>query len=161
MRRSPTESANHHIHHRPLTARPDESVAAVRARLRRRAAQWDLLCVVDGAGRLLGTLTPQALAALHDEVPLQRAMDTGGPTVAPEADQEQTASLALQLAAFVLFRFFDAAKPGPVGWADRRFEGPPGRPVGWWQAFGILFDDLVAAGCTLIVVAVGVQLWTW
>ena len=97
MRRSPTESANHHIHHRPLTARPDESVAAVRARLRRRAAQWDLLCVVDGAGRLLGTLTPQALAALHDEVPLQRAMDTGGPTVAPEADQEQTASLALQL----------------------------------------------------------------
>ena len=71
------------------------------------------------------------------------------------------ASLALQLAAFVLFRFFDAAKPGPVGWADRRFEGPPGRPVGGWQAFGILFDDLVAAGCTLIVVAVGVQLWTW
>ena len=53
-----------------------------------------------------------------------------------------------QLAAFALFRFFDAAKPGPVAWADRRFKGP-----GWRGGFGILFDDLVAAGCTLLVIA--------
>lgn len=53
-----------------------------------------------------------------------------------------------QLAAFALFRFFDAAKPGPVGWADRRFHGP-----GWRGGFGILFDDLVAAFCTLCVIA--------
>ncbi|MFW9620829.1 MAG: phosphatidylglycerophosphatase A, partial [Macromonas sp.] len=28
-----------------------------------------------------------------------------------------------QLAAFALFRYFDAAKPGPVAWADRVFKG--------------------------------------
>jgi phosphatidylglycerophosphatase A len=53
-----------------------------------------------------------------------------------------------QCAAFVLFRFFDAAKPGPVGWADRHFKGG-----GWRGGFGILFDDLVAAFCTLFVLA--------
>lgn len=58
-----------------------------------------------------------------------------------------------QALAFGLFRFFDAAKPGPVGWADRLFKGERGKPVGWAQGFGILFDDVVAAGCTLLVIA--------
>lgn len=58
-----------------------------------------------------------------------------------------------QLVAFGLFRFFDAAKPGPVGWADRLFKAEKGAPVGWAQGFGILFDDFVAAGCTLAVIA--------
>lgn len=59
----------------------------------------------------------------------------------------------LQLAAFVLFRLFDAVKVGPVGWADRLFKAAPGQPPGWAQGFGILFDDLVAALCTLMVMA--------
>lgn len=63
------------------------------------------------------------------------------------------ANLWWQVAAFGLFRFFDAAKPGPVGWADRLFKTPPGSRVGWWQGLGILFDDLVAAGCTLLMLA--------
>lgn len=63
------------------------------------------------------------------------------------------AGWGLQLAAFALFRFFDAAKPGPVGWADRLFKGRPGQPPGWAQGWGILFDDLVAALCTLLVLA--------
>jgi phosphatidylglycerophosphatase A len=58
-----------------------------------------------------------------------------------------------QLAAFGLFRLFDAVKIGPVAWADRAFKGRPGDPVGWRQGFGILFDDLVAALLTLIVIA--------
>ncbi|WP_077036295.1 phosphatidylglycerophosphatase A [Pelomonas sp. KK5] len=58
-----------------------------------------------------------------------------------------------QLIAFALFRFFDAAKPGPVGWADRLFKLKPGERIGWAQGFGILFDDFVAAGCTLFVIA--------
>lgn len=58
-----------------------------------------------------------------------------------------------QAVAFALFRFFDAAKPGPVRWADGLFKGERGRPVGWAQGFGILFDDFVAAGCTLLVIA--------
>ena len=53
-----------------------------------------------------------------------------------------------QLAAFVLFRLFDAIKRGPVGWADRVFHGR-----GWRGGWGILFDDLVAAFCTLLVIA--------
>jgi phosphatidylglycerophosphatase A len=58
------------------------------------------------------------------------------------------ASFTTQLAAFALFRFFDAAKPGPVAWADQLFKG-----FGWRGAFGILFDDFVAAFCTLLCFA--------
>jgi phosphatidylglycerophosphatase A len=49
------------------------------------------------------------------------------------------------LAAFGLFRLFDIAKPGPVGWADRQ-EG----------ALGVMLDDLVAgalAGGVLLAAA--------
>ena len=69
------------------------------------------------------------------------------------------AGLLAQAIAFVLFRYFDAAKPGPVGWADRLFKCRAGQPIGWPQGFGILFDDLVAALCTLLVMAVG--RWVW
>ena len=69
------------------------------------------------------------------------------------------AGLWAQAAAFGLFRLFDAAKPGPVGWADRRFKLRPGEAIGWRQGFGILFDDLVAAGCTLLVIALWHRLW--
>jgi phosphatidylglycerophosphatase A len=62
-----------------------------------------------------------------------------------------------QAVAFGLFRFFDAAKPGPVGWADRRFKAARDASgayrIGGSQGFGILFDDFVAAGCTLLVIA--------
>lgn len=62
-----------------------------------------------------------------------------------------------QLIAFGIFRLFDAAKPGPIGWADRLFkprrDAQGGQVIGWAQGFGILFDDLVAAFCTLVVIA--------
>jgi phosphatidylglycerophosphatase A len=61
-----------------------------------------------------------------------------------------------QLVAVVAFRFFDAAKPGPVGWADQLFKRQPGRPIGWAQGLGIMFDDLVAALCTLLLLALAV-----
>jgi len=63
------------------------------------------------------------------------------------------AGLLAQAVAFGLFRFFDAAKPGPVAWADRRFKLRRGQPIGWAQGFGILFDDAVAALCALLVIA--------
>jgi phosphatidylglycerophosphatase A len=66
-----------------------------------------------------------------------------------------------QLSAFVLFRYLDAVKPGPVGWADRLFKQRGGEPIAWRHGFGILFDDLVAAGCTLLIVALAVRWWTW
>ncbi len=63
------------------------------------------------------------------------------------------ATFTAQAIAFVLFRFFDAAKPGPVAWADQLFKTRRGQPIGWAQGFGILFDDFVAALCALLVIA--------
>jgi phosphatidylglycerophosphatase A len=65
--------------------------------------------------------------------------------------------LAAQAAAFVLFRFFDAAKPGPVGWADSLFHHVDVATDrwGWYKAgLGIMLDDIVAALCTLLVIAI-------
>ncbi len=59
-----------------------------------------------------------------------------------------------QFTAFVLFRFFDAVKPGPVGWADRSFKLKAGSTPRAAQGFGIIWDDLVAAGCTVLVMAI-------
>ena len=52
--------------------------------------------------------------------------------------------LAWQAAAFVLFRAFDIVKPPPIRSLERRFHG----------GFGVMFDDLLAAGYTLLVLAV-------
>jgi phosphatidylglycerophosphatase A len=41
-----------------------------------------------------------------------------------------------QAVAVALFRFFDIVKPPPIRWADRRLKG----------GFGVMFDDLLAAG---------------
>ena len=54
------------------------------------------------------------------------------------------------------------AGPGleePVAWADRLFKPRPGEAVSARHGFGILFDDLVAALCTLFVSALAVVLW--
>jgi phosphatidylglycerophosphatase A len=49
-----------------------------------------------------------------------------------------------QIAAFLLFRFFDIVKPPPIRYFDRK----------WKNGFGVMFDDLLAAFFTLIVLAV-------
>jgi phosphatidylglycerophosphatase A len=62
-----------------------------------------------------------------------------------------------QAVAFALFRFFDALKPGPVGWADALFHDvkPDRDPAAWRKAgFGIMLDDVVAAACVLLVIAI-------
>ena len=46
-------------------------------------------------------------------------------------------------AAFLLFRAFDIAKPPPIRWLEDRFRG----------GFGVMLDDLAAAGYTLLVLA--------
>jgi len=64
------------------------------------------------------------------------------------------AGLLAQCAAFALFRYFDAAKPGPVRWADQRFKPEKGAAPRWHAAgLGIMLDDLVAAFCTLLIIA--------
>ncbi len=52
-------------------------------------------------------------------------------------------TFAWQAAGFVLFRAFDIAKPPPIRWFERRYHG----------GFGVMFDDLLAAGYTLLVLA--------
>ena len=54
------------------------------------------------------------------------------------------AGLAWQAAAFFVFRAFDVAKPPPIRQLERRFKG----------GFGVMFDDLLAAGYTLLVLAI-------
>lgn len=50
---------------------------------------------------------------------------------------------------FILFRLFDALKPGPVGWLDRHVKG----------GIGIMLDDaaaaLMAAACLVLMVRYG------
>ncbi len=48
-----------------------------------------------------------------------------------------------QAAAFVLFRAFDVVKPPPIRQLEMRFKG----------GFGVMFDDILAAGYTLLVLA--------
>jgi len=51
---------------------------------------------------------------------------------------------AWQAAAFFLFRAFDVLKPPPIRQLELRFKG----------GFGVMFDDILAAGYTLLVLAI-------
>ena len=53
-----------------------------------------------------------------------------------------------QAFAFFAFRFFDILKPPPIREADRRWKG----------GFGVMFDDILAAGYTLLLMALATQL---
>jgi phosphatidylglycerophosphatase A len=67
----------------------------------------------------------------------------------------------IQILAFLLFRFFDAVKPGPIGIIDRHFKRqessststPSNLKQIWWRGFGIIADDLAAAFFTLMTIA--------
>lgn len=55
------------------------------------------------------------------------------------------------LLAFILFRFFDIIKPGPVGMAEH-----------WPGGYGVMADDVIAgaiAAIILIIAQVGTGLW--
>jgi phosphatidylglycerophosphatase A len=53
------------------------------------------------------------------------------------------ASFTYQCWAFVLFRFFDMVKPPPIRQLERRYKG----------GFGVMWDDIMAAFYTLLVLA--------
>ncbi len=60
-------------------------------------------------------------------------------------------SLLEQSAAFVLFRLFDIWKPYPIRLIDSNWKG----------GLGVMMDDVLAALYTLLVFALGVQLFRW
>lgn len=85
-------------------------------------------------------ITALSTVAVHDY--LQVARTTEDPS---EVVVDELVGVCLALAfvpwtlagvalAFVLFRAFDIAKPGPVGWADRHVHG----------ARGVMLDDVIA-----------------
>ena len=53
-----------------------------------------------------------------------------------------------QIAAFFVFRLFDVVKPPPIRYFEKRFKG----------GFGVMFDDVLAAGYTLLVLAIARRL---
>lgn len=57
-------------------------------------------------------------------------------------------SLIAQALAFVVFRFFDILKPPPIHFFDSHFK----------NGFGVMWDDIVAAAYSLLVIAVLVRL---
>ncbi|PSB92362.1 phosphatidylglycerophosphatase A [Candidatus Pandoraea novymonadis] len=52
-------------------------------------------------------------------------------------------SFTRQFFAFLIFRFFDVVKPPPIRYFDRTVKG----------GFGIMLDDIIAAFCTLFIIA--------
>ena len=54
-----------------------------------------------------------------------------------------------QAAGFFLFRAFDVVKPPPIRQLEMRFKG----------GFGVMFDDLLAAGYTLLVLSIGKRIF--
>lgn len=52
-----------------------------------------------------------------------------------------------QIIAVVLFRVFDIIKPAPIRYFDKR----------WDNGFGVMWDDILAAGYSLLVMAVLVR----
>lgn len=94
---SPRETSADHVGPHAVVAWRGDSAGTLRERLRREARTgWDLVCIVDEHEHLLGTLTPQALLALPDDVALDRAARRDTPQVPPGTDQERMASVALQ-----------------------------------------------------------------
>ncbi|SHI24634.1 phosphatidylglycerophosphatase A family protein [Pollutimonas bauzanensis] len=57
-------------------------------------------------------------------------------------------SFVAQLLAFAVFRFFDIVKPPPISFFDRHFK----------NGFGVMWDDIVAAAYSLLVIAILVRL---
>ncbi len=103
-----------------------------------------------GAGTLLATFIGLWAIRVATGQPwrgTKTAHDDPGWIVIDEVAGQMLALLALPrvawpglLAAFGLFRLFDIAKPGPIGWADRQ-----------GGSLGIMGDDLLAGGAAALV----------
>ena len=113
---------------------------------------WPLLLL---PGWVLAVAAALATAGGLWAVAVLGASDDPGWVVIDEVAGQWIALLGLArpsftglLAAFVLFRILDIAKPGPIAWADRQ-HGP----------VGVMADDLIAGGIAALMLW-GAR-WIW
>ncbi len=92
-----------------------------------------LVCLAAAAVLIVAGLWAISWLRDKDDDPPWVVIDEGAGQLIALAAIANEASLLQVAMAFGLFRGLDVAKPGPVGWADRR----PG-------AWGVMLDDLVA-----------------
>lgn len=94
--KSRRETSSDHISPHAVLASPSDTAEAVVARIRHlQSTAWDLVCVIDGDDRLLGTLTAAELMALPGTTALGQAARRDRVSVLPGTDQEKMASIAL------------------------------------------------------------------
>jgi phosphatidylglycerophosphatase A len=97
----------------------------------------------------IGTWAAHRVAAvLNEEDPQRVVIDEVAGVLIAMAFVRGTSGLVPTAAAFVLFRFFDITKPGPIARAEHA------KPVG----FGIMADDLLAGLAAGVVARLGVAL---
>ena len=111
---------------------------------------WSVYVLAVGAMMIAGVwICGQAAEILHADDPKEVVWDeVVGYLVAMGAAPR---GWAWAIAGFVLFRALDIAKPGPVGWAERRFSG----------GFGIMVDDVLAGALTLAALAAAEWVLGW
>lgn len=110
-------------------------------------------CLLLGFGghiALMAGIVIATLAGIYAIGKLPEATQDPGWIVIDEIAGQMLPLLALSrvtfwgaLVAFLLFRFFDILKPGPVGWADKRKD-----------EYGIMGDDLIAGLLALIIMLI-------
>lgn len=96
LHRPVRETSADHIGKHIVLAHPGDTVATVRAQIRKsQPTNWNLVCVIEPDRRLIGTLTAAELLALPDEAVLDQVARRDHPRIAPGTDQEKMASIAL------------------------------------------------------------------
>lgn len=91
-----SNTAGHHVVAGIPRVRPEVTAEEVRAQLSARPYDClDLICVIDGADALVGTVTIARLMGAPDGTEIRDLMKAGALAVHPEVDQERVASFAL------------------------------------------------------------------
>jgi phosphatidylglycerophosphatase A len=72
-------------------------------------------------------------------------------------------SWLVQVLAFLIFRYFDIAKPSPIKVVDQYFKNwqpsPEQVPYAIWiRGFGVMVDDILAAMATLLVLSIVIRI---
>ena len=92
-----SETAASRVEPRKLVALAGDTAAQVRRHLCEDGrADWELLCVIDDEGRLLGSFSAAELLILPDAAVLGDRVCRDQPRVRSDTDQEEMASMALQ-----------------------------------------------------------------